>query len=176
MSDTTLLAEFDAPETMLAALGAARQARHTLLDAFTPYPVSGLDEELPREPSRIRVAMLVTGIVTGAAAYMVQWWSAVYAYPLNVGARPLNSWPVFVLAPFEIAVLAAAVAGLIAFCHFCGLPRLHNSLFEIPGFERATIDRFFLLVKSAPSDEHGHSLRHLLESKGALVVSELRDP
>lgn len=169
----TFLAEFDTPAVLAGALRDVREAGHDPLDAFTPFPVSEVEAELDHAPSRIRLIMLIAGVLVAALAYLVQWWSAAYAYPLNVGSRPLNSWPVFLLAPFEIGVLAAAVAGIIAFCRDCGLPRLYDALFEIPGFERAAVDRFFLLVKSAASDERGLALRHLLENNGALVVSEV---
>jgi hypothetical protein len=174
MSDT-FLAEFDTPAVLAGVLRDVREAGHHPLDAFTPFPVSGLEAEFDNAPSHIRVVMLIVGVLIAAFAYLVEWWSAAGAYPLNVGSRPLNSWPVFLLAPFEIGVLAAAVAGIIAFCSDCGLPRLHHALFEVPGFERATDDRFFLLIRSARSDESGLALRHLLESSGALVVTELRD-
>lgn len=170
----TFLAEFDTPAVLVGVLRDVREAGHHPLDAFTPFPVSELEAEFDHAPSRLRLVMLAIGVLIAAVAYVVQWWSATYAYPLNVGSRPLNSWPVFLLAPFEVGVLGAAIAGLIAFCRDCGLPRLHDSLFEISGFERATDDRFFLLIKSARSDERGLELRHLLESSGALVVTKLR--
>jgi hypothetical protein len=169
------LAAFDTPERLLAAMRQVREAGHEPLDAFTPFPVAGLARALPPIRSNVRVAMLFVGLLVAAGFYLMQWWSAVYDYPLNVGGRPLNSWPVFLLAPFEVGVLAAAVAGIIAFCHACGLPRLHHALFEIPGFERATVDRFFLLARCAPLRGNDLELRHLLEREGALVVSQVRE-
>jgi hypothetical protein len=168
-----LLAEFKDPGSLRSALSAVREAGHRPLDAFTPFPVEGLDEDLAIAPPGIRWAMLAAGLVLAAAAYAVQWWSAVYDYPINVGGRPLHSWPVFLLSPFEVGVFAAALAGLIAFLRTCGLPRLHDPLFDVPGFERATQDRFFLLAQDA-FDENGLTLRHLLEASGALVVTEVR--
>ncbi len=166
----TFVAEFESAPRLLSALGDLRRAGATALDAFTPYPVDEISAEFERPRSRIPVAMFVVGVAVFAFSYLVQWWSAVYDYPLNIGARPLNSWPVFILAPFEVGVFAAALAGLVQFCRECGLPRLHDPLFEVPGFERATQDRFFLLAQSAASDRDGLELRHLLESKGALVT------
>jgi ActD protein len=168
-----LLAEFKDPAGLRSALSAVREAGHRLLDAFTPFPVEGLDEDLGIRPPRIRWAMLAAGLLVAAFAYGIQWWSAVYDYPINVGGRPLHSWPVFLLAPFEVSVLAAALAGFIAFLRACGLPRLHDPLFEVPGFERASQDRFFLLAQDT-FDENGLSLRHLLEHAGAVVVTEVR--
>ncbi len=94
------LAEFDTPERLLAALGEVRDAGHEPLDAFTPFPLAALDTRLPPIRSHVRVAMLVAGLLVAAGFYLMQWWSAVHDYPLNLGGRPLNSWPVFLLAPF----------------------------------------------------------------------------
>ena len=79
-----------------------------------PFPVDGLDEVLDIQPSRIRLAMLIAGFGMAAFAFWLQWYSAVFDYPLNVGGRPLNSWPVFLLVPFEVGMLAAALAGFVA--------------------------------------------------------------
>lgn len=169
------LAEFRDPPTLKAALGQVREGGHRVVDAFTPYPVEGLGPELETEVVHIRTAMLVGGIVVAALAYGLQWYSAVYAYPINSGGRPLHSWPVFLLVPFEVGVFGAALAGFLAFLWSCGLPRPHDALFEVPGFERASEDRFFLLAENAVSDRDGLGLRHLLEGAGALVVTQVRE-
>jgi hypothetical protein len=170
-----LIAEFRNPEVLHAALRRVKEAGHQALDAFTPYPVEGLDEELGIAPSRIRHAMLAGGLIVAACAFGLQWYSAVIDYPLNSGGRPLNSWQVFLLVPFEVGVFAAALSGVVAFLWSCGLPRLHHPLFEIPGFERATQDHYFLLV-AAKADEAVGELRHVLEAAGAVVVTEVRQP
>ena len=109
-----LLAEFRDPETLQHAVGRVKQAHHRALDAFTPYPVEGLAEELAVEPSRIRTVMLAGGLLVAAFAFALQWYSAVIDYPINSGGRPLNSWQVFWLVPFEVGMFAAALCGVIA--------------------------------------------------------------
>jgi hypothetical protein len=81
---------------------------------------------------------------------------------------------VFVLVPFEVGIFAAALAGVIAFLHGCGLPRLHHPLFEISGFERATQDHFFLLAMANDEGDSLRDLRRVLERAGAVVVTEIR--
>jgi hypothetical protein len=171
-----LLAEFRDPARLKDALGRVKQTHHRALDAFTPYPVEGLDQDLVVEPSRIRPAMLGGGLLTAALAFGLQWYSAVIDYPLNSGGRPLNSWQVFWLVPFEVGIFAAALCGAIALLRSCGLPCLHHPLFDIPGFERATQDRFFLLAAAGPEVEALRNLRQVLESSGAVVVTEVRQP
>ena len=107
-----------------------------------------------------------------ALAYAIQYYSAVIAYPINSGGRPLNSWPVFLLVPFEVGILAAAVAGFAFLLWRTGLPRLHHPVFALPNIERASQDRFFLLVERPGSDEDGQRLRRTLAEAGALSVGE----
>ena len=171
-----LLAEFRDPETLSRAVVQVKQARYLALDAFTPYPVEGLAEELAVGTSSIRPVMLAGGLIVAAFAFALQWYSAVINYPINSGGRPLNSWQVFWLVPFEVGVFAAALCGVIALFWSCGLPRLHHPLFEIPGFERATQDRFFLLAAPEANDEATLDLRHLLEAAGAVAVTEVHQP
>lgn len=166
-------AEFGGIEALVAAARQLRQDGHLLLDAFTPFPVARLDDILEVKPSKVRLVMLIAGIAMAAFAYGLQWYSAVVNYPLDVGGRPLNSWPVFMLVPFEVGILAAVISGLIAFMVNCGLPALHHPVFDIIGFERASQDRFFLLAAASLADEQGNTLRHALERAGAISVSEM---
>ena len=168
-----ILAEFENAEALTDAARRIKDSGHQLVDAFTPFPVEGLAETFSVQPSFIRWAMLIGGLTLAAIAYGLQWWSAVYDYPLNVGGRPLNSWPVFLLVPCEVGLLAAALGGLVTFFRQCGLPRLHHPVFDVAAFERASQDRFFLLAREAP-DRSDESLRDLLLSSGALTVSEMR--
>ena len=85
------------------------------IDAFTPFAVEGLSEAIGvTRTSHVRVAMFIGGVGTAALAYGIEWYSAVINYPINSGGRPLNSWPAFMLFPFALGILAAAIAGLIA--------------------------------------------------------------
>jgi len=134
----TLLAEFRDPERLKLALARVKESEHAALDALTPYPIEGLGAEFDGGRSAIRPAMLAGGIGAAAFALTLEWYSALIDYPINSGGRPLNSWPVFLLVPFEVGILVAALAGVVAFLVTCGLPRLHDPTFATPGIERAT--------------------------------------
>ncbi|MBP0115360.1 MULTISPECIES: DUF3341 domain-containing protein [Bradyrhizobium] len=171
-----LLAEFQDPATLIAAARRLKGSpRFTVLDAFTPFPVDELHELIDVGPPRIRVAMFLAGFSTAAFAFGLQWYSAVIDYPINSGGRPLNSWPVFLLVPFEVGIFAAALAGFIALLWTTGLPQLHQPLFDVPSFERSTQDHYFLLAKGE-NEERTHALRQLLRTAGALRVTEVRAP
>ena len=172
MSAPTLLAEFRSPERLLAAIDRVRHAGYADLDAYTPFAVKGLHEALGRRPTRARTVMLIAGVALAAIGFGLQWASAVYFYPFNSGGRPFNSWQVFVIAPFYVAVLAAVLAGFLVLL-LRGRMRLHQPIFDAPGFERATLDRFFLTIGGARSEAERHQVQNLLESLGALSVQEV---
>jgi len=168
-----LLAEFTNADALLAAARSSRDAGHEPLDVLTPFPIEEIEPLLRRQPNPIRPTMLVAGLATAALAYGLEWYSAVVDYPLHLGARPLDSWPVFVFMPFEVSILVAAVAGIACWLWVCGLPRLHHPLFAVPGIERATQDRFFLAVPAPSPAERTGGPEALLRSCGAVSLQRL---
>jgi len=165
-----LIAEFGDPGALTAAARRVRDEGFRALDALTPCPVDGVDGALDLKKSPVRWPMLIAGIGVAAFAYGLESWSAILAYPIDSGGRPLNSWPIFVLAPFEVGVLAAGLAGFIAFLVLCGLPRLNHPLFDWDRIERATDDRFFLLMAAPQGEQAGARLRALLLDAKALRI------
>jgi hypothetical protein len=155
-----------------AVLGAARRMRergHTRLDAYTPYPMPELEEvaELPRP--RLLLSLILLGACTGGTlAFLIIWWTAAISYPLNVGGRPLNSFVTDIPILFESSVLGAAVTGFIGMLAFSGLPRLYDPLEQLSGFERTTIDRFWLGLECEPDARE--ALTSELTELGALSV------
>lgn len=139
-----LVAEFDDAAALLAAARHGRDAGWTAMDAHVPFALAGLGEALGLAPSRLRPLMLAGGCMGGAAAFALQWYSAVWAYPINSGGRPLASWQAFLVPAVEGAIIAAALAGFLGFLVACRLPCLHHAMFSAPGFARSSQDRFFL--------------------------------
>ena len=130
------VAEFCDADSLIGAAVRLKREGHQLLDAFTPFRLPELDCILPVRPPRVRLAMLLVGLAMAAFAYFLQWYSSVIDYPLNTGGRPLNSWPVFLLVPFEVGMLAAALSGFAAFLWNCGC-RASITLFSIRQISRA---------------------------------------
>ena len=171
-SDAPLvIAEFRDADDLCAAARNIRMRGFDPVDALTPCPVKELEDILRLDDSPIRWPMLIAALAVAAAAYALEFWSAVYAYPIDSGGRPLNSWPIFLLVPFEVGVLAAAVAGFAALLVLCGLPRLHHPLFDSDALERATDDRYFLLVRAPPKAE-SDGLKVLLFAARAVRIEE----
>lgn len=143
-----LMAEFETAEQVLAAARRARQEGYRDMDAYTPYPVEGLSEELGLKRSRVPFVVLVGGLVGAVGGFFMQYWAMAVDYPLNVGGRPYNSWPAFIPITFEMMVLVAALAALLGMFYLNGLPMPYHPVFHLARFARATQDRFFLCIEA----------------------------
>lgn len=141
-----LLAEFAGADALCAAARHARAHGYTRAEAYSPFVIEGLDEVLGIERDWVAPAALLGGLAGGAGAYFLQWYAAVVDYPIDVGGRPLHSWPAFIPATFELTILGAALAAVFVMLVQNGLPRLHHPLFAVEQFELASRNRFFLCL------------------------------
>jgi hypothetical protein len=168
-----LLAEFVLPEAFAAAVRRVRAAGYTRLEAYMPFAVEGVADEIMRgRRSPMAVAMLIGGIASGLGAYGMEYY-ATHIYPLNVGGRPLDSWPSFVPITFELTVLGAALTGVFALFWTAGFPRLDHAIFSDARFDRASQDRFFLCIRGDDPLRAGPGARDLLLAAGAESVAEV---
>ena len=143
-----LMAEFDNPTDAVAAARAVREEGYRRIDAFSPYPVEELSEAIGAHHTRMPLIVLIGGIVGLIGGFGMQWYLSVINYPLNVGGKPLNSWPAFIPITFETTVLCAALAGIFGMLALNGLPEPYHPVFNVPNFALASRDSFFLLVES----------------------------
>jgi hypothetical protein len=167
-----LLAEFPDPAALLEAVRACRD-RYRDVDAYTPYPIEGLAELLGFHRNRVPLCTLLGGLVGGAGAYFMQWYSAVIDYPINSGGRPLHSWPAFIPPTFELTVLGACIAAFVGMLLLNGLPRLHHPIFGAADFDLATRNRFFVGVRAQGPSFDADQARAFLESLGPLRIIEV---
>jgi hypothetical protein len=143
-----LMAEFATADQLLAAAHAIRAAGYTRAEAYSPFAIEGLAEALGARRSRVPLITFLGGLAGGFGGYFMQWYSAVVDYPVDVGGRPLHSWPMFVPVTFELTVLGAALAAFVAVIVGSGLPRLSHPVFEAPDFDLAMRNRFFLCLRA----------------------------
>jgi len=143
-----LVAEFDRASALLEGVRRARAAGFARVEAYSPFSVEGMDEALGMTRNPIPLLTLLGGAAGAAIGFFIQWYSATIDYPINVGGRPLDSWPSFMPTTFEFAVLFAGFSAVIGVLALCGLPRLMHPLFNVEAFRRASADRFFLVLRS----------------------------
>lgn len=139
---------FESPDRLLHEIGRAREAGFTRLRAFTPYPVKGMSEALGIQDVSMRWAMFIGAFCGAAGGYMLQFYINVMDFPLNVGGRPLHSWPAFVPVTYECTILFASLVGFFAMLTKNGMPRIADPIFTAPGIDRATQDRFALYISA----------------------------
>lgn len=166
--------EFDSPRELVEAARAVRERGFRKFEAYSPYPIKELDEIVPGSDP-VPLMVLSAGVCGGLTALALQYYIAAYEYPINVGGRPLNSWPAFIPITFELSVLFAALAAFFGMLWLAGMPALHHPVFNLRQFARASSDRFFLFVEAGDLfyqiDETRESLRQL----GALEVWEIEE-
>ncbi len=170
-----LLAEFERPADLLEAVRRVREEGYRKTDAFTPMPLEGLSDALGVPPSPLPALVLAGGILGGVGAFAMQYYASVIDSPLNIGGRPLNSWPSFVVITFELTVLGAALAAVLGMLALNGLPRPYHPVFNVPRFALASRNRFFLLVEAADPRFDPDATRKLLEGLKAQEVWDV-DP
>ncbi|HEX7650037.1 MAG TPA: DUF3341 domain-containing protein [Noviherbaspirillum sp.] len=167
------IAEFRTGDALLEAARRARGDGYSELEAYAPYPVEGIAEAVGFKRNRVPLVTLIGGIVGGLGGYFLQWYSAVIDYPINVGGRPLHSWPSFIPPTFELTILGAALAAVFGMLAMNGLPRLHHPVFNAPDFGQVTRNRFFLCLPA--HDPHFDDKRswRFLQSLQPMSVSEV---
>jgi hypothetical protein len=168
-----LLAEFTTPADLLEATRRARQAGYRHLEAYTPFPVEGLAEALDFHRTSIPLVVLLGGLGGALGGYFLQYWINVVHYPLNVGGRPLYSWPAFIPVTFELTILGAALAAVLGMLALNGLPMPYHPLFNVPRFEKASSDGFFLCIEARDPRFDRTETRHFLAGLSAYEVSEV---
>jgi hypothetical protein len=144
-----LLAEFSEPEDLVEAATRAYEAGYRKMDAYSPMPVHGLAEAIGFNRNAVAPVVLVGGVFGCVSGFMLCYWIAVITYPLNVGGRPLNSWPAWIPITFEVTVLVASLSAVIGMLIMNGLPQPYHPVFNVPRFALASQDRFFLCIESS---------------------------
>src|SRR5215471_12802639 len=119
-----VMAEFDTPEELMHAVEKAREAGYRRMDAYTPFPVEGLPQAMGLKRNMVPFITLLGGLAGGLGGFGFQYWVNAYAYPMNIGGRPLICWPAFMPATFSLIVLGGSLCAVFV---TLGLKTLPNS-------------------------------------------------
>ena len=136
-----LMAEFHTADELVEAAHKVHEAGFKHVDAFTPYPIEEVSHALGLHRSKVPLIVLGGGITGAIAGYMLQYWSQVLEYPLNIGGRPFHSWPAFIVPTFEMTILFAALSAVLGMFALNGLPQPYHPVFNVPAFALASRDR-----------------------------------
>ena len=168
-----LMAEFLDHQEVVAAAQCAYAEGYRRMDAYAPFPVEGLAEALGHRGNAVPLITLLGGMAGGLGGYFMEWYSLGQLYPLNVGGRPLNSWPMFIAITFELTVLVASISALVSMLALNRLPQPHHPVFNVPEFSRASRDRFFLCIEAADPKFDRRTTREFLQSLNPHQVMEV---
>jgi hypothetical protein len=168
-----MLAEFETPDALLEAARKTQAAGYNRLDAFTPMPVEGLAEAVGFHRTSLPLVVLIGGILGGAAGFFMCWYANVISFPLNIGGKPLNSWPMWIPITFELTILGAALSCVFGMLAMDGLPAPYHPVFNVARFALASRDRFFLLVKARDRQFDPVKTKEFLQSLHPREVSDV---
>lgn len=170
-----VIAEFKTPEALIAATHAAKHAGYSKMDAFTPFPIEEVIEEVAPGDTGVPRLVLIAGIVGALTGFILQYIGNIIDYPLNIGGRPLNitNWPSMIPITFETGILLAAFTAAISMVVLNGLPMPYHPVFNTPRFERASQDAFFLCIESTDPLFDRAQTSQFLRSLGPQQVSEV---
>lgn len=169
-----LMAEFDNPTEVVQAAERAYSEGYRRIDAFSPYPIEALSEAVGVHTTKMPLIVLIGGILGCLAGYLMQYYIHVIDYPLNVGGKPLHSWPAFVPVTFELTILGAAFGAVFGMLALNGLPEPYHPVFNTPNFALASRDRFFLLVEAVDPKFDPEQTRAFLRSLGPREVTDVQ--
>jgi hypothetical protein len=167
-----VMAEFAEPKAAIAAARKAYTEGYRRMNAYSPYPVEELSEAIGFHRNALPLIVLIGGMVGGLAGYALQYWTSVIDYPINIGGRPLHSWPAFIPITFECTVLGAAFSAVLGMLALNKLPQPYHPVFNNPRFELASRTHFFLCIESNDPKFDPLATRKFLES---LEPSEVTD-
>jgi len=168
---------FETPGALLDAIAALRGKGVDGLEAYTPYPVHGLDEALGQERSPLGMMVLVLGIAGAALALLLQWWTSAVDYAIPTGGKAVFSWQAFVPIVFELTVLFATfTAGLGMLLLLNRLPFFGHPVLHSRAIRSITRDRFALAVESWDGALDAAAAEGALREAGAASIEEVPFP
>jgi hypothetical protein len=168
-----LMAEFDSPTGLVGAATQARLAGYRKMDAYSPIPIEELNDALGLRRTRLPLLVLIGGILGGTGGFGLATWVSAVAYPLDVGGRPLISWPQFIPVTFETTVLGAALTAFFGMWALNKLPQPYHPVFNVEAFARASTDRFFLVIEASDPRFDRTATWQFLENLHPVGVSEV---
>ncbi len=168
-----LMAEFDNPTDLVHAAKAAYDAGYRHMDTYTPYPLEEAAEAVGAHHNRVALITLIGAMLGMIGGYALQFWVSAVNYPINVGGKPFHSWPAFIPVTFECAVLGASLASVFGMLALNGLPQPYHPVFNVPGFARASRDKFFLCIEAQDPKFRLLDTRKFLEGFHPDEISEV---
>lgn len=166
-SHYAVVGNFDTPEDLLRAIRTMRAAGYTKLDAFTPFPLHGIDEALGEGRSPLGKIVICCGLTGLTLAVLLQWWTGAVDYPLVIAGKPLFAIEPSVPIMFELSVLISAFGSVFGMFALNKLPQFYHPAFNYSKWAGATDDRFLLAIEANDPRFNPEEIMTLLDSVGS---------
>ena len=168
-----LMAEFETPTELVHAAKAAYAEGYREMDAYSPFPIEEASEAIGFHKSAVPLIVLIGGLLGGLSGFALQYWINVIAYPLNIGGKPYDSWPAFIVPTFEMTILFAGLSGMFGMFALNGLPQPYHPVFHVDKFSAVTRDRFFLCVEATDPKFDLVGTQQFMQALKPLSISEV---
>jgi Alternative complex III, ActD subunit len=164
-----LVATFSDAERLIQAVRVMRGEKFRIYDVYAPYPVHNLEEAMGIRRSRLPWVTLMLGASGLLLALLLQFYTEIFDWPLNVGGKPDNSTLAFVPISFELTVL---IGGLATVAALFVRARLYPGKRESLIVEGVTNNAFALVLRKRDASFDVSRARLLLEDNGAKQIEE----
>ena len=162
-----VVGNFESPEDLLRAIRTLRTAGFTKLEAYSPFPIHGIDEALGEPRSPLGATVLVAAVLGLVTAVALQWWTGAVDYKLVIAGKPLFAFEPSVPIMFELTVLFGSFGAVLGMLFFNRLPTYYHPFFNYSRSAGATNDRFLLAVEAGDPKFRGQEVKTLLDSLGS---------
>jgi hypothetical protein len=169
------IGEFEDAHLFVQAARRLHELRYTAIDAYMPHALPELDAVLGIRRTKLRYWVLAAALSGLVVAFVVQHWCNAIDYPYLVGGRPFASLPTNVPIMFETAILFAGTTAFFGMLLLSRLPRLWSPILDVPGYERTSVDRFWLVVSQSDAAWNA-DLPAQLTDFGAIEVRTIGEP
>jgi hypothetical protein len=168
-----VMAEFANPSDLVNAARAAYAAGYRRINGYSPFPIEELWEAIGFHRTGLPLIVLIGGILGGTGGFLMQYYLAVINYPINVGGKPLDSWPAFIPITFECTILLAALSAVFGMLALNKLPQPYHPVFNAPNFALATRDSFFLVIEASDRKYNHDEVVRLLKGLDPIGVTDV---
>ncbi len=170
-----LLAEFESVNETLRACERVRDAGFRHWDAFTPFPVHGMNDAMGIKQTRLPLLVLGAGLTGMATGFLLQWWMNAHNYPILVSGKPFMGIPGNIPVVFELTILFSAIAAFVGMLAMNNLPMLHHPIFKSERFRQVTTDRFFIAIEASDPKFDEARTADFLREIGGLSVERVEE-
>ena len=167
-----VLAEFTGQDELIGAIEHSKDHGYRHMEAYTPVPLHEVVHAIGHK-NRLPWIVFGGGLLGAFTGFAMQYWMSVVDYPVNVGGRPFNSWPSFIVIMFEMTILFAAASAVFGMLALNGLPRPYHPVFHIDEFQEASRNRFFLLLLSRDPVFDLERAKEILQDREPLSLHEV---